>query len=141
MTVTAQIKAFLLLGIVAAMLAGFFGLRAYYIGVGERRERARQDAETVQSLTSLLESHKALIQAANLASQDMSAALAKRREADTQSTRRLKDALKKTAADRVGCRFDAASLRVIDEARARSAAAAAGGLRGAATAPAGALGR
>lgn len=126
--------------LLAGVVMGFFALRAHYIEVGAAAERARQDAETVQSLAEMIESHKGLVQAANLASLDMAAALQARRQADAQTTRSLKDALQKTSGDRVGCRFDADSLRHLDEARARSAAAASAGLRGAAPGTPGALG-
>ncbi len=138
---TAKIKAALFALAVAALAVGFMALRAYYIGVGEAQEKARQDAQTVQALSSLIDSHAGLIQAANLASMGMTDAMNARRQADDHSTRSFKNALQKTAGNRSGCLFDADSLRYLDEARARAAGAAASGLRGAAPTPAGTLGR
>lgn len=137
---TTRIKAAIALALLAAALSGFLMLRSYYIGVGAAGERAKRTAADLQAVVDMLESHKGLIQAANLASGEMNAALAKRLAADTQTTRSMKNALAKTAGDRLDCRFDAASLQHLDDARERAAEAAARGLRGSAPTTAGALG-
>lgn len=115
---------------VAIFLAiSFLFLRNHYINVGVTQERARQDAATVQSLTDLITSHQSLIDSANRASLEMQNALLARTRADAETTRSLKNALAKTAGDRVNCVFDPDSLRHLDEARARAADAATRGLR------------
>lgn len=137
---TTRIKLAIVLALFAAVLAGFLMLRSYYIGVGAAGERAKRTSADLQAVIDMIESHKGLIQAANLASGEMNAAVVKRQAADSKTTRSMKNALAKTAGDRVDCRFDAASLQHLDDARERAAEAATRGLRGSATATAGALG-
>lgn len=131
-----------------SLLAGI-GLVAYglnvaknhYIGVGVAQEQARQDRNTVIALQDQITAHEALIASANSASLALQAATQSRLIADDKSTQELKNALQKTAAERVGCRFDADSLRLLDDARTRAIDAATGGLRHSAAAAGGAPGQ
>jgi hypothetical protein len=138
---TAKIKLAIALALLAAAVSGFLMLRSYYVGVGVDRERGRRTSADLRALSDMLEAHKGLIQAANLASGEMNAALAKRTRADSEITRSMKNALAKTAGNRRDCRFDAASLQHLDDARERAAQAAASGIRDSAATTAGALGR
>lgn len=119
----------LLLLALAAAFAGATG--GFYFGVadGRARQAGEQAAETVQSLTDVIDAHKGLVADANAASRAMRQALAARAQADLKSTRELKDALARTASSRTGCVFDDGVMRQLDAARERAAAAAAGGIR------------
>lgn len=114
-----------LAGLVLALAAGGGG---YWWGhrSGVAAEVARRDAGTVQLVTAQLQAHQSLVDDANAASAALRGAMAQRAASDRRFAKEFRDALKKTAADRGGCRFDDDSVRQLGAARERAAAAAAG---------------
>lgn len=90
--------------------------------------RAECQQETIDELTVLITSSQYLITTAHTASQKLAKTISDRQQADATSTRELRNALALTAAERAQCRFDAVSLRHVESARDRAAAAAAGGI-------------
>lgn len=115
-----------LAGLVLALAAGGGG---YWWGhsAGKAGEVARRDADTVKQVTAQLEAHAGLIDDANAASAALRGAMARRSAADRKASKEFQDALKKSAGDRAGCRFDDDSVRQLGAARERAAQAAAGG--------------
>ncbi|AVO33656.1 hypothetical protein [Ottowia oryzae] len=97
-------------------------------GNGKAAEVARRDADTVAKVTAQLEAHQGLIDDANAASAALRGAAATRAANDRKFSKEFRDALKNTAGDRAGCRFDDDSVRQLGAARERAAQAAAGGL-------------
>jgi hypothetical protein len=115
--------------LVVALTAGAAG--GYFVGDshGTAAAKASQDAKTVTDLTSIIDAGQTLIIDSNAASKSMREALAQRSLSDSKTTQEIKNALAKTAAGRVGCRFDDNVMRDLIQARDRAAAAAAGGIR------------
>ncbi|HDU4846517.1 hypothetical protein ACYCAO_14600 [Klebsiella pneumoniae] len=106
--------------------------QGYERGAGDvRLEVANQKTrEAGDALNQFIEGAKQLTAEANKASNVLAAQVAARQTADEQSTREIKDALKKTASQRVMCVFDDDVMRLLREARQRAATAAADGLSG-----------
>jgi len=124
-----------------ALVAGLAGaVGGYFYGhdQGATAEAAKRDGQAVQQLTGLIDSHQALIDQANTASASLRQAQTARIAADMQFSKEFRHALKTTAGDRAGCRFDDDIVRQLAAARDRAAAAAAGG--SAATVPGAATG-
>ncbi|MHA6913015.1 hypothetical protein ACQUJO_07755 [Ralstonia pseudosolanacearum] len=115
------------LAVLAAAVGGF--LFGRHVEATEQHARAADKA--IEDLTALLDASGKLIQDSQAASRQMREALTQRAEQDQKSTKELRDALAKTARNRADCRFDADSMRHIQAARNRAAAAAAGGVLGA----------
>ncbi|WBW59813.1 hypothetical protein [Klebsiella electrica] len=106
--------------------------QGYERGAGDvRLEVANQKTrEAGDALNQFIEGAKQLTAEANKASNALAAQVAARQTADEQSNRELKDALKKTASQRVMCVFDDGVMQLLREARQRAATAAADGLSG-----------
>lgn len=120
-----------------ALVAGLAGaLGGYFYGhsQGVTAEAAKRDGQAVEQLTGLITSHQTLIDQANTASAALRRAQTARAAAEMQFSKEFRNALKTSAADRAGCRFDDDIVRQLAAARDRAAAAAAGG--SAATVPA-----
>lgn len=116
---------------VAAACAGYGLYSAYNSGYsnGETAADARHDKATVAELRAVLKTNAEQTDQANRASADLRAVIATLDRRDSRTSKELHDALQKTAADRAGCRFDDDSLRLLDAARERAAAATSLGLR------------
>ncbi|EMI1355405.1 TPA: hypothetical protein MNL42_005228 [Klebsiella pneumoniae] len=106
--------------------------QGYERGAGDvRLEVATQKTrEAGDALQKFIDGAKLLTAEANKAGNALAAQVAARQAADQQSTREIKDALKKTASQRVMCVFDDDVMRLLREARQRAATAAADGLSG-----------
>lgn len=113
-------------GLVLALGAGALG---YWRGQldGNAAEVARQNANAVQQLTSLMTSHSALTEQAQTVSAGLRKTMAARAAQDQRFSKEFRDALKVSKAARAGCRFDDDSVRQLGAARDRAAAAATGG--------------
>lgn len=118
------------------MLIGFSGViwyarhDAYNEGVS-KAALACAEAKTqkaADSLNQFIASTQALTSQANTASRQLAIQIAARAAADDQSSREIRDALKKTAAARVNCVFDADIMQQLATARERAATAAASGI-------------
>ncbi|MGR9068632.1 hypothetical protein [Klebsiella pneumoniae] len=107
-------------------------LQGYERGAGDvRLEVANQKTrEAGYALSQFIAGAKQLTAEANKASNALAAQVAARQAADEQSTREVKNALKKTASQRVMCVFDDDVMQLLREARQRAATAAADGLSG-----------
>lgn len=128
-----------LFAVVLALASAALG---YWQGraAGVQETQAKHDAKTVRDMTSLLDSHSALVKKTGEASAALRRTIAAREKADEASTQELKDALAFTAATRVDCRHDAGVMRQLEAARSSAARAAASGFDGpvpGAAAPAG----
>lgn len=110
----------------------FIWHQGYERGAGDvRLEVADQKAQqAADSLNQFIDGARQLTAEANKASNALAAQVAVRQAADQQSTREIKDALKKTAPQRVMCVFDDDVMQLLREARQRAATAAADGLSG-----------
>lgn len=117
-----------LLAIVIAGVGSAGGGYLYGHADGAARKTAEHNAQAVEDLTGLINSHKGLITQASAASRSMRQALASRALLDTATTKEFKDALNATADSRSGCVFDAGVMRQLATARDRAAQAAAGGI-------------
>lgn len=115
-------------GLVVALAAAAGGY-AYGQRQGALLEAGRRDAVVVKDMTTLLESHKGLVQRATQVSQAMRTATWQRAQQDAQTTQELTDVLQTTARDRAACVFDAGVMRQLATARERAADAAANGIR------------
>ncbi|PLD17824.1 MULTISPECIES: hypothetical protein [Enterobacteriaceae] len=106
--------------------------QGYERGAGDvRLEVANQKTqEAGDALQKFIDGARQLTAEANKASNALAAQVAARQTADEQSTRELKDALKKTASQRVMCVFDDGVMQLLREARQRAATAAADGISG-----------
>lgn len=106
--------------------------QGYERGAGDvRLEVANQKTrEAGDALNQFIDGAKQLTAEANQASNALAAQVAARQAADEQSTREVKNALKKTASQRVMCVFDDDVMQLLREARQRAATAAADGLSG-----------
>lgn len=118
-------------GALVAVATSFIVGRATGYGAGQAAERAKQNQAVIKSLEDIIESSAHLVLQANAASNEMRAATARRAATDRQSTEELRRVLFDTQGDRMLCRFDADSMRIIRAAREAAANAAAGGIRGA----------
>ena len=92
---------------------------------------SQQNADQVEDLGQRLTGLADDVRAGAEVSRQVREIMTKIASAQSASTRDLKNALAKNAADPVLCRFDADSMRIIEAARAAAAQAAAGGIRGA----------
>ena len=113
-----------LLVALASALAGF----VYGTQQGVAKQTAKQDQQAVKNLSSLINSHQALITQAATASKDMRAALSLRAAQDAQTNKDFKNALNATADSRAGCVFPADVMRQLAAASERAAQAATGGI-------------
>lgn len=84
--------------------------------------------QVTDTLNQFVTSTQALTAQANAASRQLATQIAARAAADDQSTREFRDVLKKTAAARVKCVFDADIMQQLTTARERAATAAARGI-------------
>ena len=123
---------YLLLAALGLGTLWFIWHQGYERGSGDvRLEVASQKTlEAGDALNQFIAGAKQLTAEANQASNALAAQVAARQAADQQSTREIKDALKKTASQRVMCVFDDDVMRLLREARQRAATAAADGLSG-----------
>jgi transcriptional accessory protein Tex/SPT6 len=87
-----------------------------------------QTQQAADSLSQFITSTQELTSQANTASRQLAIQIAARAAADDQSSREIRDALKKTAAARVNCVFDADIMQKLAAARERAATAAASGI-------------
>lgn len=118
----------LLLAVAGAVGGAFWGyLEGHAQGV--LAESSKHDAQALQGLTNLIESHQDLIKQAGITSKAMRRALALRMSHDEQTTKEFKDALRASAASRAGCVFPADVMRQLATARDRAAEAATGGVQ------------
>ncbi len=110
---------------------------AYDLGYAEGQAAAEQACQQAQlgALQNVIDSTKGLTAAANAASQELGKTISARRQADARTTKEIRDALATTAPQRAGCVFDAGVMQQLDDARRRSAEAAASGIRRAVPAP------
>lgn len=115
-------------GLLVALAAAVGGY-AYGEHQGALLEAGRRDAVVVKEMSTLLESHKGLVQRATQVSQAMRTATWQRAQQDAQTTQELTDVLQATARERADCVFDAGVLRQLSTARERAADAAANGIR------------
>lgn len=112
-----------------AMLTGSAGIWVGY-DQGRAAAQAKQDHDAAQALATSLQQATDAINQANAASTGMRTALNKLQDAQGSSTKELKNALAKNHSDPV-CHLDPDSMRILDQARASAAQAAAGGVLGA----------
>ncbi|MCZ3467586.1 hypothetical protein LRS20_01530 [Klebsiella pneumoniae] len=126
------ISRYLLWGVLILGTFWFIWHQGYERGAGDvRLEVANQNTrEAGDALQKFIDGAKLLTAEANKAGNALAAQVAARQAADQQSTREIKDALKKTASQRVMCVFDDDVMRLLREARQRAATAAADGLSG-----------
>lgn len=80
--------------------------------------------QAADTLNQFVAGTRELTAQANAASRQLAQQIAARAAADDQSTKEIRDALKKTAAARVNCVFDDDVMRQLAEAQQRAAAAA-----------------
>ncbi|HFF8580244.1 TPA: hypothetical protein ACGEYZ_004462 [Klebsiella pneumoniae] len=126
------ISRYLLWGVLILGTPWFIWHQGYERGAGDvRLEVANQKTrEAGGALQKFIDGARLLTAEANKAGNALAAQVAARQAADQQSTREIKDALKKTASQRVMCVFDDDVMRLLREARQRAATAAADGLSG-----------
>ena len=122
-------KSEIALAILVWTLATAFSAFLYGKSTQADIDAAQANAQTVSALTTIISNSATLAADAAKASQAMRRLVAERSKADQQSTQELKDALIKTAGNRVDCRFDAGVMQQLSAARERAADAATGGLR------------
>lgn len=106
-------------------------------GRGDHDRTAVQDHKAVAQFESMLGSIQTEWKAASVESARERQRQAALQAANQKTTRELRDVLKKTSADRAGCRFDDDSVQRVQAARDAAASAAANGLRGAVPTPSG----
>lgn len=116
--------------LVSAAISGLLGYDAGYDS-GALAVQAEHDRADVVSLGTRLNQVADDVQQSHAASKAMREALARIEAADKTSTKELKNALAKTALQRVLCSFDADSMRLIAAAADAADQRAAGGVRGA----------
>ncbi len=121
-----------LLGLLVGFAASIWYIRndSYNDGLAAGRlECSRgQTQQAADALNQCIAGAKELTAQANAASQQLAQQIADRAAADDQSTREIRDALKKTAARRVNCEFDADVMQQLAAAQQRAAAAATNGI-------------
>lgn len=123
--------------VLAVAMGAFAAGRVTGHHAGVESQRATHLAETVEELEAIISSSASLILQANKASAAMRASLVRLDAEQRETTKELKDVLFQTRGDRMLCRFDDDSLRIVRQARERAASAAASGIRGALPATAG----
>jgi len=123
---------------VVVVLAVLLGIAAGY-GLGQRAgfeqgKQAGKDSVTatsstnvVNQLNTVLQGTNDLVARSNAASSKLSRLLAEAGRINSQSTEELRNALKKTAGDRIGCRYDDDVMRRLEASRSRAATAATAG--------------
>ncbi|WP_164144200.1 hypothetical protein [Serratia marcescens] len=89
-----------------------------------------QTQQAASALNQFIAGTKELTAQANAASQQLAQQIADRAAADNQSTREIRDALKKTASRRVNCVFDADVMQQLAAAQQRAAATTTNGITG-----------
>ncbi|EPK4543375.1 hypothetical protein [Serratia marcescens] len=106
--------------------------QGYQRGAGDTRIAAadQKTREAGDALNQFIAGARQLTAEANKASNALAAQVAARQTADEQSTRELRNALKKTASQRVLCMFDDDVMQQLRDARQRATTAAADGLSG-----------
>lgn len=118
-----------------ALALGGWRLFVYVDESGYERGRLTAQGEckqaSLEGLTAVIDSAAGLTADAHSASKAINKSIADRQQADRQTTRDLRHALKLTAPDRAGCVYDADSMRHINTARDRAAEAVTSGLGGA----------
>ncbi|HBL7015549.1 hypothetical protein AB6V67_12390 [Serratia marcescens] len=87
-----------------------------------------QTHQAADALNQFITGAKELTAQANAASQQLAQQIADRAAADNQSTREIRDALKKTADRRVNCEFDADVMQQLAAAQQRAATATTNGI-------------
>lgn len=87
-----------------------------------------QTRQAADALNQFIAGAKELTAQANAASQQLAQQIADRAAADNQSTREIRDALKKTADRRVNCEFDADVMQQLAAAQQRAATATTNGI-------------
>ena len=117
------------------LIAGGIGGAVFGYGQGVDSERALQNTQSVIDLNKIITASNQLISDSNAASKSMRQALTQRAAHDTNTTRKIKNALAKNAGNRVDCRFDDGVMRNLQEARSRATATAASGIRNAVPGP------
>lgn len=94
-----------------------------------RIEVANQKTQqAADSLNQFIDGARQLTAQANQASTLLAQQINARQQADEKSTEAIREALKKNAASRAGCRFDADVMQELAGARERAATAASSGL-------------
>ena len=122
-----MIARWVLIVLISSGLSYFAGyMRGYSNGV--RNTRLAASSQAVTDLNSIIANHKQLIVEANAAGRALAKQTALREQHDNQTTKELRDALAKTATQRVHCVFSADVMRELTSARDRAAQAAATGL-------------
>lgn len=126
------ISRYLLWGVLILGTFWFIWHQGYERGAGDVRLQVanQKTREAGDALRKFIDGAKLLTAEANKAGNALAAQVAARQAADQQSTREIKDALKKTASQRVMCVFDDDVMRLLREARQRAATAAADGVSG-----------
>ncbi|MGW9794830.1 hypothetical protein [Serratia sp. 121840015-1] len=121
-----------LLGLLIGLAASIWYIRndSYNDGLAAGRlECSRgQTQQAANALNQFIAGTKALTAQANAASQQLAQQIADRAAADDQSTREIRDALKKTADRRVNCEFDADVMQQLTAAQQRAATATTSGI-------------
>lgn len=118
---------FLIIVVFIGALLGFYK-NGYSTGFNKAEKACSQ--QTIEQLSNLLKKSEQLTERANEASKHLSEQVLARQLADSESTREIKNALNKSAHQRVQCVFDADSLQRITAAYERAAAATSGGIGG-----------
>lgn len=89
-----------------------------------------QLSDSKQALNSFTKAADLAAERVRQADRSLSERIAEQEQRDEQTTRDIKNALKKTAADRVKCVFDVDSMQQLAAARDRATAAVTGGING-----------
>ncbi len=89
-----------------------------------------QLSDSKQALNSFTKAADLAAERVRQADRSLSERIAEQEQRDEQTTRDIKNALKKTAADRVKCVFDDDSMQQLAAARDRATAAVTGGING-----------
>lgn len=95
---------------------------------GYERARAEYQQADLSRLTALIQSSRALEQAAQEASRVLLNSVQTRQQADAKTTKEIRHALAASAPERAACLFDAGVMQQLDAARDRATRAAASGL-------------
>ncbi|WP_431222219.1 hypothetical protein ACQ86O_17850 [Serratia sp. L9] len=104
----------------------------YQEGLNEARQEClrNQLSDSQQALNSFTQAANQAAERVRLADRALSERIAEQELRDEQTTRDIKNALKKTASDRVNCVFDDDSMQQLAAARDRATAAVTGGING-----------
>ncbi|VGA67046.1 hypothetical protein [Klebsiella pneumoniae] len=133
MTSTEWVKVIACYLLWAALILGsvwFIWHQGYERGEADvRLEVANQKTQqAADSLNQFIDGARQLTAQANQASTLLAQQINARQQADEKSTEAIREALKKNAASRAGCRFDADVMQELAGARERAATAASSGL-------------